>query len=283
MIRVGIYGSENSHAEAFSRIFNTNGNEYSDMKVVYIGGEEKSATDNIVQKYDVQAVSDPSEMTGKIDAFMVTSRDGALHLGYAKEFVKAGLPTFIDKPFTRNLHEAEELISLAKSSGSKLTGGSGVKLVADVLKFEEYAGSDTDGRLIGGDVWAPLNRHNPYGDFWFYSSHLAEICIRIFGMPAAVFASEVNDSVTCIAYYDTYTVTLHFTDKAYNYGATVIKEKGVKTGSIDISNCYDLEAQEFAAICNGEKMPQTYEELVLPVRFISATLESLECGKKVLM
>ena len=32
--------------------------------------------------------------------------------------------------------------------------------------------------LLGGNVYAPVSLDNPYGGFYFYSSHLIEIALR---------------------------------------------------------------------------------------------------------
>ena len=110
MIRVGIIGSENSHAMAFSKIFNLSG-KYEDMRVVAVYGEERAASEAIQRECGVELVCDhPEEMIGRIDALMVTSRDGKLHFPYAKPFLEAGLPAFIDKPVTRDPLQALELV-----------------------------------------------------------------------------------------------------------------------------------------------------------------------------
>ncbi|MBQ3223491.1 MAG: Gfo/Idh/MocA family oxidoreductase [Clostridia bacterium] len=280
MIRIGIYGAENSHAMAFSRIFNGDDPRYADLRVVAVGGEEEEASRKVMQECGVDMyVKKPQEMLGHVDAVMITSRDGALHAGYARPFIENGIPAFIDKPFTRNVQQALELIALCKENGVRVMGGSSVKLVADTLTLEAVAKDPGNGRRIGGSVWAPVNMHNPYGDFWFYASHLVEICLRLFGMPEKVQSYRNGDDVTCIARYADCDVSLHFTQGAAFYGATVLMEKTAATRAIDISDCYALEAEEFAQLVRGAQMPETYERLVAPVRFMDAIVRSLESGE----
>jgi hypothetical protein len=54
MIRIGIYGAENSHAMAFSRIFNGDDLRYADLRVVSIGGEEEEAAQKIMAECNVE-------------------------------------------------------------------------------------------------------------------------------------------------------------------------------------------------------------------------------------
>jgi len=280
MIRIGIFGAENSHAMAFSRIFNGEDPRYADLKVVAVGGEEEAAARAVMQECGVENyVSCPEEMIGLVDAVMITSRDGALHAGYARPFLEMGMPVFIDKPFTRDIAEAEEVISICRRTGARIMGGSSVKLVSDVKDLEAAAKDVQNGRRIGGSVWAPVSMHNAYGDFWFYAAHLTEVCLRIFGMPQRIQAFRNGDDITCIARYADCDMSLHFTEGAYQYGAAVLMEKGAFTHPIDISDCYALEAEEFAHLARGGNMPETFDQLIAPVRMMEAIVRSLESGK----
>ena len=132
MFRVGIIGSENSHAMAFSEIFNINNKEqYPDIQVVAIYGEDQAASEAVRDKCGVE-IMNPEEMLGKVDAIMVTSRDGALHAGYAKPFIEAGIPAFVDKPLTRDVDEAIALMRLAKEKKVPIVGGSSLKYPEDL-------------------------------------------------------------------------------------------------------------------------------------------------------
>ena len=53
MFKIGIIGSENSHAMAFSEIFNLSG-QYDDIRVVAVYGEESEASQKIADKCGVK-------------------------------------------------------------------------------------------------------------------------------------------------------------------------------------------------------------------------------------
>lgn len=281
MIRIGIFGAENSHAMAFSRIFNGNDPRYADLRVVAIGGEEEEAAKKIMTECGVEKyVNKPEEMLGFVDAAMITSRDGALHAGYAKPFLEKGMPVFIDKPFTRDIAEAEEIADICRRTGARIMGGSSVKLVPDAITLEKCAKNPENGRRLGGCIWAPVNMHNAYGDFWFYASHLTELCLRIFGIPKSVQAFRNGDDLTCVARFADCDVSLKFNEGAYHYGGTVLMQNAVCAQPIDISDCYALEAEEFAQLVNGGDMPETFEELIAPVCVMDAIVRSLESGSE---
>ncbi|MBQ4618924.1 MAG: Gfo/Idh/MocA family oxidoreductase [Clostridia bacterium] len=282
MFRIGIIGSENSHAAAFSKIFNTT-DLYPDIKVVAIYGEDRAASERIYKEYGVERLCDhPSEMEGMVDAIMITSRHGGLHFKYAKPFIEKGLPAFIDKPVTCNPMEALDLVRCASSGKAPFMGGSSTRLVPDTLRFKQAAEKAMqNGTLVGGHVWAPVNMMNPYGDFWFYASHLVEIALTIFGYhPFEVGAFRTDSGVTALLNYGRFAVHMTFSEGNYNYGATVIADE-VTTGNIDISDCYSYECEEYANMLRTGEMPQNAHDFVEAVCVMHAIEESFTTGKRV--
>ena len=92
MYRIGILGSENSHASAFSEIFNKpdeNGAfKYPDCHVVAVGGHYPESNKEVFEKFGLDFIAEkPEDMLGKVDAVMVTARDGKFHPEVARPFV----------------------------------------------------------------------------------------------------------------------------------------------------------------------------------------------------
>ena len=48
----------------------------------------------------VAIVDQPQDLIGRVDAVLIESVDGSVHLERALPFIEAGLPVFVDKPFT---------------------------------------------------------------------------------------------------------------------------------------------------------------------------------------
>lgn len=275
MYRIGIIGAENSHAMAFGKLFNGHvpGLSYPDCRVVAIMGEEEEPTLKTAKDCGIDWIPERAEeMLGKVDAMMVTSRNGALHLRYARPFIEAGIPTFVDKPIANDPLEAYEIINLARRRGTPIMGGSCVKAVPDTLALkslnERYV---AEGTAMGGSVWAPLNFTNPYGNFYFYASHLVEMAMAIFGdYPKAVQAVENHSNVAALLHYDAYTVSCHYLDGAYHYGATILHKKGVETRTISLDDGYRLEAEEFVTMLRTGISPIDTARLVAPVPIMNA-------------
>ncbi len=280
MFKVGIIGTENTHASAFIEIFK-NDPLYSDIEVVCVGGMYEESNKALQEKYGVEIINDANEMVKKVDAAMITCRDGKYHASYAIPFVMAGKPLFVDKPFTVDPSEAKQLVELAKEKGSLMVGGSSVKSAYDVLMLENAVKTNPKD-VRGGTLVAPVNMQNEYGGFFFYSSHLAEMCLRIFGKnPLAVTAKAFNGNVAALVEYEDYTVSLQFVGDSYVYFGQIVNKNGVYARNIDISLTYRHECEQFADMLRNGKMAHTYEELILPVFLMNAIYDSYTTGKRV--
>ncbi len=280
MYRVGIIGCENSHAAAFIDVFSQNA-EYSDIKVVYAWSAYPEACDKLKSKYGDVEIITPDEMLDKVDAVMITARDGKYHCGFARPFVEKGIPVFMDKPFAVDGNEAVELVKLAKKRGTPIVGGSSLKSCYDVLMLKNEAAKDR-GAIKSGTVIAPLSMNNDYSGFYFYSSHLAETLLAIFGYdPKEVTAKRCGDSVNAIVSYDNFSVGAQFTEGCYRYFGQVVWGTTMYSREIDISLCYKHECEEFADMLRNGKMKYTYEQLVKPVYLLNAIYKSYTENKTV--
>ena len=106
-VRIGIIGAENSHTVGYGRLFNVD-KKFPGVEVKYVWGETEAFARNAMEKGSIpNMVKDPLEMMGKIDALIVDHRHPKYHLEAATPFVKAGIPTFIDKPFCYRVEEGK--------------------------------------------------------------------------------------------------------------------------------------------------------------------------------
>jgi predicted dehydrogenase len=289
MYRIGIIGTENSHAMAFSKIINlpdplTGKIAYPDLKVVGVYGPDEDSPQAIKKEANVDFIAkDPDEFFGKVDAMFITCRKGSLHKHYALPFIEKGMPLFIDKPFTSNVTEAEGLIAAAKKSGSKLCGGSGLRLAYDVLLFQYHVRTmRKSGEMISAAVNFAADPASEYDGFFFYSPHLVEIALTMFGPEVkSVITRECNGSRLSVWRYADFDVSLHFTKDNYQSSAVLFTKKGNMFRNIDSSLIYYHEMDEFAAMIRTGEMPAPYESLVTSVRMISAVEESVRTNQEV--
>lgn len=284
--RIGIIGTENSHAHGFTERINKpdeNGNmRYPDCRVTLVYGHYPEESERVVREFGADAVANSiEEMVQNVDAVMITARDGKFHYEFVKPFIEAGIPAFVDKPFTVDPKEAEVLIALAKEKGVPLCGGSSL-IFADSVETIKRDIANAGDDVIGGDVVAPVSMDNPYSGFFFYCSHLVEMTLEMFGYdPIRVSAVKNKHGVSAMVEYENYCVSNHFHENAYKYTTTVYKHEATDFYDIDISMIGAKECDDFVKMLRTGEMTRTYEQLIAPVYYMNAVKTAYETGKTV--
>lgn len=291
MYRIGIIGSDNSHAEMFAKLVNipdekTGDFRFPDIRVTCIFGLEAERTQQVANDGRIGAIVDsPMKMIGQVDAVMVVFRHGDLHLTYALPFIIEGIPTWIDKPFAIKNDDAKLLLEEARRSGALLTGGSTCKYTPDILGIKNvWENGSRIGKIQTAVVNFPATLENEYGGIYFYGAHLVEMAMAAFGYDArSVIASENNGLVTAIVKYDNIQLTLNFIPGCKEYYAVLYGENGTMIREIDINGCYLKGFIEFAEMLRKGKLPLPFEHLYAPVELLNAIKESYETGEEIFM
>ena len=280
-MKIAILGTENSHAHAFAGLIK-NSPKYKDVEIVGVYGYDEDANKRLLDEGLVgYAANDPHEFLGKVDGIMVTARHGDHHHEYALPYVKAGVPAFIDKPFTVGLDKADELMETAKTNGALLCGGSSLKYLDEMNTLARFRAAKT---MVGGSVTAPINMVNPYGGFYFYAQHLIEILFSVFGTQIkSVYAKSHGDEdrISVIFDYGDYDVTGQFYG-SYAYTATVHAKEGSRFAAADdVTYCYEKELDDFVNMVKSKKMPHDYESLVKPLKLMHYIEDSFTQKKEI--
>lgn len=291
MFRIGIIGSDNSHALAFSKLANLKDDKtgdylFPDVRVTGIFGLEKERTEEVADKGKIEFIAEkPEDLLGKVDAVMVVFRHGDLHAPYALPFIEKGIPTWIDKPFTIKISEAQKLIEAADRSNTLVTGGSTLKYTYDIQTLKNFAENNTSmGKLLGGVMNYPANLENEYGGLYFYGNHLAEMVMTVFGYDIkSVRASLHNGSITVCTKYDDFQVTLNYVDCWGKYTGVLYFEKGTIARDIDDSLGYRLGFEKLVEMLRSGKRPFPLEHLLIPTVFLNAVEKSIKTGNEVFL
>jgi predicted dehydrogenase len=216
---------------------------------------------------------------------MVVFRHGDLHASYALPFIEKGIPAWIDKPFTIKIPEALKLIEAADRNNTLVTGGSTLKYCYDIQTLKNIAQNNTSmGKLLGGVMNYPANLTNEYGGVYFYGNHLVEMVMTVFGYGVkSVRASLYNGSITAVAKYDDFQVTLNYVDCWGKYTGVLYFEKGTVARDIDDSLGYRLGFEKLVEMLHTGKRPLPLEHLLAPTVFLNAVEKSIETGNEVFL
>ena len=179
MYKIAILGCENSHANNFLRLIADGA--YPEIEVIGIYSNEPEAVQKLHDQFGTPILNDFADAVGQVDGVMITARHGDNHYKYAKPYMDAGIPMFIDKPITCTEEEAVTFMREAKARGIRLCGGSTCAALAETLALAEDVRTEALGVIRGGAVVSPYQPNSPYGGFTFYAQHLIEIMTTIFG------------------------------------------------------------------------------------------------------
>lgn len=286
MKKVAILGIENSHAWSFAKSLAGKDGTKVDETLELVGfyadmsrEDSRTGADKLreVSTCDYFAET-PEEFVGQVDAVMITSRHGKYHLPFAKPYLEKGIPVWVDKPICTDTEDVLELVKLAKASGSPITGESSLVFSKEILEMAEYA-RDCE-NILGGHVTAPVNMVNDYGNFWFYSSHLVQMVIAVFGPDIkSVSAHRQGNGVFAVYHYENMDVTAYF---GTGYSVTVYRAPmQAKSMTVTTAGCYDAELNDFCRMVRTGEGVQSYRDFVLPVYVIDATIRAFEENKTV--
>ena len=190
MLRLGVVDFDSSHCIEFTRRFNGRGvtrDQCVDGAQVVLGwpGDSDVAPQRIpgyqkqMVECGVELVTSPGDMLGRIDAVLILSLGGEVHLERARPFLESGLPTYVDKPFTCTTHDARALVALAAQHNSTLFVSSALRYSEDLTQF-----SDMQPRLgptWGAIVHGPGHQHASNPGLLHYGIHAVEVLYTLMG------------------------------------------------------------------------------------------------------
>ncbi len=291
MYKIGIIGSDNSHADAFAKLVNLPDSKtgeylFPDFKVAGIFGVEKERTEEVAQNGKIEFIAEkPEELMERVDAVMVVFRHGDLHAEYALPFIEASVPTWIDKPFTIKNEDARKLIQAAKKNNTLLTGGSTLKYINDVLMLKNAVENGSRiGKVKSAVLNFPATINNEYGGIYFYGAHLVDMTMEAFGYnPVSVTASEKDENVVAVVKYDNYQVVMNFIPGSKEYFAVVYGEKGTLIREFDLAGCYIKGFDKFAEMLRTGKIPEPMDNLYASVKVLNAVVKSYETKKEIIL
>jgi predicted dehydrogenase len=266
MLKIGLLGSDSSHAERFSELLNRpdhpNYIANADAKIVAIWGEDAARTRQAATLGQIATIVDaPGDLMGQVDAVFCITRHGGKHLNLVRPYLEAGVPVFVDKPLATEPTDARAIVELAQQRGTPFTSFSTVRFSADTQDF--LAKSQTLGGVRAGVYTGPASRRNPYGGVIFYAIHSIELMLMVQGtgvawvqaLEAPAVDAEDNGNMTAVcAWPDGATATLELTvDAHYGFRALAVGKDGFHCADIDISDCYREGMQRILPCLRGER------------------------------
>jgi virulence factor len=285
MLKFGILDFDTSHAVEFTKRLNhrdIDKDQWVDGGQVVIGcpGESKLAPDKIpeytkaMQKLEVPLVEKPADMIGKVDVMLIEAVDGSVHYERAKPFLEAGVPCFVDKPFTCSVADARKIVELAAKKKLPLFSSSSLRFAPELVAYQNDA---KHGKVLGAVAWGPAFQHERNPGLFHYGIHEVEVLYTLMG-PGC-------ESVTCVSDKDVDVVTGHWKDGRVAtvrgtrsgvgaYGAVVFAEKATQPLAIGTKYIYRELLTKIVETYTSGKPPIDVAVTVEIVAFIEAAWKS---------
>ena len=280
MYKIAILGCENTHANSFLRQIYVKG-KHTDIEVIGIYSEEEEPCRKLHEQFGIPVMKTYDELVGKVDGIMVTARHGANHYKYAKPYLSSGIPMFIDKPVTTDGEEAVAFMRDARKNGVRICGSSCGKFLNGVVAMAQKVKSGEIGTIHGGNICAPLEIDSPYGGFYFYSPHLVQMMITIFGGDVLeVSAVQQGKDVGIVAKYRDYLITGSYVSAGGHFHATVYTDSGIYTEPCELrSYAFERQLDDMHDLLAGGEMKESYDDFIRPVFILEALDASIKSGK----
>ena len=289
-LRIGLVDCDTSHVVAFTQRLNHVGIDRSHWldgaKVVAaVPGTSEVSPERIpgfvdqLRGYGVEILERPEELIGRVDAIMVESVDGSVHLGRALPFVEAGLPLFVDKPFTTSIADARRLVEAARARGVPLTSASALRYCPEVLAVQARA--DELGPVLGVDAYTPGSLHPRNPGLFHYGVHGVETVYALMGTGCRAVRCVHEEGVDVVVgrWTDGRVATVRSTRRgSYALGFTAFCEKGVVPALVDSKGLYTDMLRVVLRMFETGEWPLSPDELVEPIAFQEAALRSQERG-----
>jgi len=226
-ITIGIIGAENSHTAGFGKLFNIE-KAFPGVEVKYVWGETEEFAKKAMEGGAIpNMVKDPSEMLGKIDALIVDHRHAKFHLEAATPFVKAGIPTFIDKPFCYRLEEGKKFLAMARELGTPVSSFSSIAHSYETFDIkEQVAGMGEINQVVR---YGPMKLDSEYGGVFFYGVHIVQPLLYIFGdtvQKVRIIETGKNNGANLV-FQNGMLATLVSTTKKYGWETHVETDEGI--------------------------------------------------------
>ncbi len=289
-LRIGIIGTDTSHAGAFTSILNdpAHANHIVGARVVaaYKGGSKdlKESWDRVDKyaedlktKYGVEIVPDIATLLSKVDAVFLESVDGRPHLAQAKLVIEAGKPLFIDKPLASTLEDARAIAKLAEARGVKWFSSSSLRYADFVIDLKKK------GPVKGAIVWGPgpLEVHHQLDLSW-YGIHAVEMLYTLMGKGCVEVSRTFSEDAEIITgkWADGRVGTVRTLKPYGDFGAVAFYEKGVGQSPEKTKFSYVPLVQNAIAFFQSGKVPVDNSETLEMFAFMDAAQRSRAAGGK---
>jgi hypothetical protein len=289
MIKLGILDFDTSHVVEFTKRLNHKGiaeDQWVDGARVVMGwpGSSKIMPERIpgyvktLTDLGVPLVDKPEDMLGKVDGMLIESQEGGAHWERARPFLEAGVPCWIDKPFTCGMADARKIVELAEKKKVPVFSSSSLRYAPELV---EYVADTKHGKVLGALAYGPAplfekdETLNP--GLYHYGIHAVEILYTLMGPGCERVTSTHEQGVDVVTgqWRDGRVATVRGIRAGKSeYGCVAFAEQGVQPVPIGTRFIYRELVKKIVEMFQTGKAPLDPATSVEIVGFIEAANKS---------
>ncbi|WP_256012140.1 Gfo/Idh/MocA family oxidoreductase [Desertivirga xinjiangensis] len=278
--RIGIVGLDSSHSIAFTKELNANhsNDSYKGYRVIAaypfgspgipLNRKRIPLFTEEIEKLGVRVVQSLEELLQSVDAVLLETNDGNLHLSQAETILRAGKPLFIDKPIANSYNDASTIFSFAERYQTPVFSTSSLRYIKGLQNIEKKT-------VLGADVFSPAHLEPSHKDLYWYGIHGVEMLFSLLGINCiSVQTTHTNDFDMYVGKWSDGRIgTLRGTRKGVDgFGGTVFTEN--KTITLGAYQGYAPLLKEIVTFFDSGVSPVEKDETLAICKFIDSAFES---------
>ena len=288
VMRLGIIGLDTSHVPAFTKEFHRDpvaDSALAGFRVVAAyphGSADIESSASRIPKYTAEMREMGVEITEsievlltKVDAVLLETNDGRLHLEQALKVFQAGTPVFIDKPTGSRLAEVLAIYEAAKYYDVPCFSSSSLRFSPGAQEVRE----GKFGNVLGCDAYSPCALEPTHVDLYWYGIHGVESLFTCMGVGCAqVTHQSTDDSELAVGIWSGGRIGSFrgIREGSGGYGGSVFGDRGI--GAIGPYGGYRPLVIEIAKFFRTHRPPVDAEETIQIYAFMQAAQLSKERG-----
>jgi len=293
-MKIGIIGADTSHVIAFTDLINNPQNPGhipgGRVVAVFPGGSPdmpisrdrvEGFTKELSEKHNVEICPSIEVLASKVDAVLLESADGRLHLEQFRKIADTKKPVFIDKPFAVSRDDAVEIKNIALKNQAPVFSSSSLRYDKNIC--EEWT-SDKDGPVIGAQAYGGAEYTEGVPGLFWYGIHSAEILFSMMGSGCKCVSCIGNDDADIVVgtWKDGRIGTLRGIRKGKaQFGCLVYRENNIKNipATTDGTGYYGLVENIMNFFHTGTS-PVPLDVTIEIISFLEAANKSKAAGGK---
>lgn len=265
-MRLGVIGVRSKHLRFFQRALDQ---EFpaGQHRITHICGYD--APQLLAGLSGFSRCASAAELIDSVDAVVVALREGTQHAALAALCMERQRPVFVDKPFACSPQDARDILRSAEQTGVPCTGGSTFCYLPQVRRL-------ADALPPAGEYTLSYHAdpYTPFGGWYFYGSHLTDLCTFLFGGNWRSVSAHINGGrVEALVSYPQFTVRLCSSIAPQ----PLLLRAGRDAYELDETGCYRAGMAHFVAVAQQKEPGQT-SRLLDSVLLMDGIMNSLRQG-----